>query len=136
MAGDVFVLEVPLLVVTLYGHADGVMAVLAVDFVDGLGKGGLLLAVHSVEQIALDGFVLADVPHNDTAFLIPETFVVLPLVAEDFHGHGYKLLMVVGGDLQLGGVVDVVLRHVHAETAGVGKDGDGLTNGVLLAELA
>lgn len=82
LTGDVFVLEMPFLVVALHGDADGVMAVLPVDFVDGLGEGCLLFAVHGVEQVALDGFVLADVPHDDAAFLIPETGIVLPLVAE------------------------------------------------------
>ena len=44
MAGDVFVLEMLFLVVALHGDTDGVVAVLPVD---------------GVEQVALDGFVLA-----------------------------------------------------------------------------
>ena len=58
------------------------------------------------------------------------------MVAEKFDGKGNQFLMVVRGDLQMGGAMDVVLRHICTETAGVGKHGDRLTHGALLLELA
>ena len=37
--GEVFILQVPCLLEALHGHPDGVVAVLAVDFIDGFGQG-------------------------------------------------------------------------------------------------
>ena len=80
LLGDVFVLQVPFLVVPLYGHTDGVVTILAVDFVDGLGQCLLLFTVDGIEQASLDGFVPTDVPCNDTRFLVPISGIVLPSV--------------------------------------------------------
>ena len=136
LLGDVFVLQVPFLAESLHGYTDGVVTVLAVDFVDGFGKGGLFLAVDGIEQASLDGIVRTDVPHDDACFLVPESAVGFPTVAQQAYSDGDKLLMVVGGDLQMLGAREVVLRHVLAEAAGIGEYGDGLAYGVLFAELA
>ena len=62
LLGDVFVLEVPIFVVALDGCADGVVAILVVDGIDGFGKCGLFLPVDFIEEVALNGIVGTGVP--------------------------------------------------------------------------
>ena len=136
LLGDMFALQLPALVGTLHGYTDGVVAVLAVDGFDGLGKRGLLGAVFLVEQVALDGLVSADVPYDDAGFLVPMAVALLPVATEQLYGHGHQFLLVVGGYQEVGRAVDVALWQVFAETAGMGKDGDAVAHAVLEAELA
>lgn len=136
LLGDMFTLQLPALVGALHGHTDGVVAVLAVDGFDGLGKGGLFGAVFLVEEVALDGLVTADVPHDDAGLLVPMAVAGFPVVTEQLYGHGHDFLLVVGGHQEVGGVVDVALGQVFTETAGMGKDGEAMAHAVLQAELA
>ena len=74
----------PVSVITLNSHSDGVMSVLMVNSIYRFSECGLFLPVHFVKQISLNGFVFTSVPYNDTGFFV-EKSTFFPIFAQCFH---------------------------------------------------
>ena len=79
LSGDIFVLEFPVLIKALYGHAKGIMSVFAVDGIDSLGQCGLSVTVNGIKDTSLYGIVPMDVTDDDSCILIMVDAVALPL---------------------------------------------------------
>ena len=86
----------PALAVALHSHSQGVVAVFAVDFVDGLAQARLLFSIHSVEKIALNGRGFHNVPHQHTGFFVMIHTIGSPRQAEHIHGIAHQFVEVGG----------------------------------------
>ena len=123
LAAAVLALDVPCRVVALQGYAHGVVAVLAVDAVDGFGQSRLAGAVDGVEEVGLHGRIGHQVAHHHAGLLVIVNFLTGITLAQEADNGRDDFLHVAGGYRQVTRAVDGVLRRVCRETAGTGKNG-------------
>jgi len=62
LLGHIFILQMPFLVKALDCHPYGIVTILPIGLINGFRQCSLLFTIYRIKQIALNGFILADVP--------------------------------------------------------------------------